>query len=94
MEKRDKGLPANSSGVTPKGIALAGVGKDGNLTEIPLDVVAEAVASKLNGQLSGLRKDVGELKEMVSANASKIDDLHGWMGTLDGRIADLEEANR
>ena len=55
-----------------------------------IEKLADAVAARLNGTLSGIREDVAELKEIVSVNASKIDDLHGWMGTLNGRITDLE----
>ena len=66
-----------------------------------IEQLADAVADRLNGSLSGLRKDVAEIKnrlgtveEIVSSNASKIEDLHGWMGSINGRITDLETADQ
>ena len=66
-----------------------------------MDRLADAVVAKLNGQLSGIRKDMeqgfakvndrlGKVEEAVSANSSKIDDLHRWMVSLNDRVADLE----
>lgn len=69
------------------------------------DKLADAVAARLNGQLSSINDRLGKvagrlgkvegrlgtLEGIASANASKIADLHGWMGTLNGRITDLEE---
>ena len=69
------------------------------------DKLADAVASRMNGQLSGIRKDVaalktdvgalktdvGEIKEIVSETASKVDQLTKWYQALDGRVTDLED---
>ena len=63
--------------------------------------LADAVAARLNGQLSSLRKDVGEIKGrlgkvdkdlsevkvIVSATASKVDQLTEWYQDLDGRVS-------
>lgn len=44
----------------------------------------------LENRFDGLEGRFDRLEEVVSANASKIDDLHRWMGTLNGRLDDLE----
>ncbi len=63
------------------------------------ETIAKAVEKRLmNGPLREMRADMesgfSELKEIVSATAAKVDDLHGWMSTLDQRVSDLEDDRR
>lgn len=44
----------------------------------------------MKADIRELKTDVSELKEVVSANSSKLDDLHRWMVELNGRVTALD----
>ena len=56
--------------------------------------IAEAVHDRLmNGPIKEMKRDIGEIKGIVSGTASKIGNLYDWMKLQDERITDLETAS-
>ncbi len=59
----------------------------------PLARIEDRLGS-VEDRLGSVEDRLGSVEEIVAANSSKIDDLHGWMVTLNHRVADMEADRR